>query len=60
MAYLEHVNFTVSDPQATAAMLVDLFGWHIRWQGDAKGNGYTIHVGTSHSLSGTKLRRYCP
>lgn len=46
MAYLEHVNFTVSDPQATAAMLVDLFGWHIRWQGDAKGNGYTIHVGT--------------
>ncbi|MBV1902041.1 MAG: VOC family protein [Marinosulfonomonas sp.] len=43
---LEHVNFTVSDPKATAAMLCDLFGWHIRWQGAAKDNGYTVHVGS--------------
>ncbi len=43
---LEHVNLTVKDPQATAAMLVDLFGWHIRWQGEALHGGFTIHVGS--------------
>jgi catechol 2,3-dioxygenase-like lactoylglutathione lyase family enzyme len=46
MAYLEHVNVTVTDPKRTAAMLCDLFGWHIRWEGTAKNNGYTVHVGT--------------
>lgn len=29
-AILEHVNVTVSDPDKTAAMLCDLFGWHVR------------------------------
>ena len=43
---LEHVNFTVSDPQATAEMLQDIFGWHIHWEGEAKNNGHTIHIGT--------------
>lgn len=43
---LEHVNYTVKDPQKTAAMLYDLFGWQIRWQGEALAGGYTIHVGT--------------
>ena len=43
---LEHVNVTVSDPQKTADMLCRLFGWHIRWEGSAKDNGYTIHVGS--------------
>lgn len=45
-AQLEHVNFTVTDPDASAALLVELFGWHVRWTGGAKDNGYTVHVGT--------------
>ncbi len=43
---IEHVNISVSDPARTAAMLMDLFGWHIRWQGKAAGGGDTIHVGS--------------
>ena len=43
---IEHVNITVKDPQVTAAMLNDLFGWEIRWQGEAINGGFTIHVGT--------------
>lgn len=51
-AHLEHANFTVSDPAATAAWMCDLFGWHIRWQGAAKAGGHTIHVGTdAHYLA---------
>lgn len=45
-ALFEHVNVTVSDPKKTAAMLVDLFGWYVRWEGPAKYDGYTVHVGT--------------
>ncbi len=44
-ARLEHVNFTVSDPHATAAWLNRIFGWKIRWEGNAKDDGYTCHVG---------------
>lgn len=43
---LEHVNVTVSDPHATAGLMQRLFGWHIRWEGPAKHEGYTIHVGS--------------
>ncbi len=43
--YIEHVNLTVSDPDRSAALLRDLFGWHIRWEGPALGGGRTIHVG---------------
>ena len=43
---IEHVNISVSDPARTAAMLIDLFGWHIRWQGMTASGGYTIHVGS--------------
>jgi catechol 2,3-dioxygenase-like lactoylglutathione lyase family enzyme len=49
MTHLEHVNMTVADPAATAAMLCDLFGWHIRWQGEAIDKGFTVHVGSDHS-----------
>ena len=45
MARLEHVNLTVSDPDATAALCADLFGWRVRWSGPAKGGGYAVHVG---------------
>ena len=44
---LEHVNVTVADPDATAAMLCDLFGWKIRWQGTAIHGGRSIHVGSA-------------
>lgn len=46
VAQLEHANVTVTDPKKTAEMLCRLFGWHIRWQGEAKDNGFTIHVGS--------------
>ena len=46
---VEHVNVTVSDPDKTAKQLCDIFGWHIRWQGDAMDNGRTVHVGSEDS-----------
>ncbi len=46
---LEHVNLTVSDPKATSDMLCDVFGWQVRWQGEAINGGYTIHVGGAGS-----------
>ena len=50
MAQLEHVNVTVSDPKRTAQMLIDLFGWRVRWEGLAMaGAGYTVHVGSDDS-----------
>jgi catechol 2,3-dioxygenase-like lactoylglutathione lyase family enzyme len=55
-ATLEHANLTVSDPKATAAWMCDLFGWHIRWQGEAKDNGFTVHVGEKDSY----LALYAP
>jgi len=48
-AALEHVNITVTNPKATAAMLTDIFGWHIRWEGPSMDNGYTVHVGSKES-----------
>ena len=46
MSRLEHINITVPDPKATAQMLIDLFEWNIRWEGEAmNGLGYSIHVG---------------
>jgi glyoxylase I family protein len=51
-AFIEHVNLTVSNPERTAAMLADLFGWHIRWRGPAASGGHTIHVGSdAHYLA---------
>jgi catechol 2,3-dioxygenase-like lactoylglutathione lyase family enzyme len=46
-ARLEHVNVTVNDAERTAALLIDLFGWHVRWQGAAMAGGRTVHVGTN-------------
>ncbi|WP_166416019.1 VOC family protein [Cochlodiniinecator piscidefendens] len=43
--FVEHVNITVTDPKATADLLCNLFDWQIRWQGEAKNNGTTYHVG---------------
>ncbi len=46
MARLEHVNITVPCPEKTAEILKQLFGWIIRWQGEGKNGGLTIHIGT--------------
>ena len=48
-ATLEHVNVTVSDPDQTAGLLCDLFGWKIRWAGAAMQNGRSVHVGSDAS-----------
>jgi len=45
-ALFEHVNMTVSDPDKTAKLMCDLFGWHVRWSGDSIHQGRTVHVGT--------------
>ncbi|MBO9466047.1 VOC family protein [Tropicibacter sp. R15_0] len=55
-AKLEHVNFTVPDPKATALFLETLLGWKTRWEGAAKDDGYTVHVGGDE----TYLALYAP
>jgi catechol 2,3-dioxygenase-like lactoylglutathione lyase family enzyme len=47
MARIEHVNVTVSDADRAAALMGRLFGWQVRWQGQAMGGGRTIHVGSA-------------
>ena len=42
---IEHVNITVSQPERSARLLQDLFGWQVRWQGPSLKSGRTIHVG---------------
>ncbi|HYI48791.1 MAG TPA: VOC family protein [Allosphingosinicella sp.] len=44
-AFIEHVNITVSQPERSARLFQDLFGWHVRWQGPARDGGRVIHVG---------------
>lgn len=48
-SYLEHVNLTVRDPHKTAALYCKLFGWKIRWEGDAIYEGTSLHVGSDDS-----------
>lgn len=43
---IEHVNVTVRDPERTARLLGDIFGWQVRWQGPARDGGRSIHLGT--------------
>ncbi len=56
MATLEHTNFTVRDPKASAAWMQQVFGWKTRWEGPAIAGGYTVHVGSAH----TYLALYAP
>lgn len=44
--FIEHVNLTVRDPDASAAALSAIFGWQQRWRGPARDDGHTIHLGT--------------
>ncbi len=48
-AFLEHVNVTVSNPEATAKRLNTWFDWKIRWKGEAKLGGVTYHIGNDTS-----------
>ena len=51
-AHLEHTNYTVTDPDRTAAWMCDLFDWHVRWTGGSRATGYSVHVGTdTHYLA---------
>ena len=43
--FIEHINITVGNPDLTAAYLIRIFDWHIRWRGHAAKGGNTIHVG---------------
>ncbi|MEM7099343.1 MAG: VOC family protein [Pseudomonadota bacterium] len=45
---IEHVNVTVTHPEATAAMLCKIFGWQVRWHGPSQMGGETYHVGTDN------------
>lgn len=50
MAKLEHVNITIPNLDETVAWMKDVFGWHIRWEGEAmNGAGRTLHIGTDES-----------
>lgn len=44
-ATLEHANITVSDSERTIAMLCDIFGWRVRWQGPSIDGGTSTHIG---------------
>ena len=49
---IEHVNLTVRDPDGSAALMNKLFGWTVRWQGQAMNGGRTVHVGSgAHYLA---------
>ena len=56
-AKLEHVNLTVTDPLKSAKTFSDIFGWHIRWQGEAKDGGMTCLLYTSPSPRDATLSR---
>ena len=43
---LEHANISVTDPDRSSALLIDMLGWHERWKGPSQGAGRTTHVGT--------------
>jgi len=45
-ACIEHVNITVTDPQRSADLMRQLFGWSVRWEGPSMLGGHTIHVGS--------------
>ncbi|HEY0148165.1 MAG TPA: VOC family protein [Allosphingosinicella sp.] len=44
---IEHVNLTVRNPDRSAATLERIFGWTVRWQGQAMNGGRTVHVGSA-------------
>jgi catechol 2,3-dioxygenase-like lactoylglutathione lyase family enzyme len=55
-AILEHANITVTNPEATAKWMADVFGWHTRWSGPSIYDGFSLHVGGAESY----LALYAP
>lgn len=55
-ATLEHANVTVSNPEATAEWMAQVFGWHTRWSGPSINGGRSLHVGNANSY----LALYAP
>ena len=43
---LEHANISVTDPERSAALLIDMLGWKERWRGPSMKYGRSIHVGS--------------
>jgi catechol 2,3-dioxygenase-like lactoylglutathione lyase family enzyme len=43
---IEHLNETITDPERTSILLMQIFDWHVRWRGTAQNCGHTIHVGS--------------
>ena len=42
---IEHANITVTDPDRSATLLMDLLGWEERWKGHSQLGGDTVHIG---------------
>lgn len=47
--FVEHVNVTVTDPEASAESLTHIFDWQVRWSGPSLMGGRTVHVGSDES-----------
>ena len=58
MGRLEHVNLTVADPDASAAMLGAVFGWRERWRGPSTMGGRTVHLGEADNAGGQYVALY--
>ena len=43
-ATLEHLNYSTPNPTKTAAWMVEVFGWKIRWQGPIIECGFTMYI----------------
>ena len=52
IGHLEHANITVTRPQRSADLLIQLLGWQERWRGHSKMGGDTIHVGEPENGAG--------
>jgi catechol 2,3-dioxygenase-like lactoylglutathione lyase family enzyme len=46
---LEHANISVTNPERSAGLLIDMLGWRERWRGPPQNGGQTIHVGNDAS-----------
>ena len=42
---IEHANLTVTQPERSADLFMQMLGWEERWRGESMLGGNTIHVG---------------
>ena len=45
---LEHANISVTDPERSAALMIEMLGWKERWRGPSMKYGRSVHVGAEH------------